>query len=401
MSIMIYLAAGCLFLLLYAYIAFPLLVSLLARLRPRKWRMDETYRPTVSIILPVFNEELVLRRCIESLLNLNYPNDKIEILCGSDGSMDSSPAILNEMAGKNQGIRPFFFPRQRGKMLTLNDLVAHANNEILLFVDADVTLNPNAVLSHVRHYIDQSVGGVAGRLTIASERTDGIYRSESTFLSFESNLRRNEAEIGSTIGLYGGNYSMRRSMWHALPDDRVYDDFFAVLNIINSGQRLLYEDGAVSTELYARDYREESARKKRNASRCLYTFRFMPLVLFRGPAAWLLWPHKILRWATGFLALGVLLGSFAGYFAGMEWVLPFLVLESLILILIFVGWIARNSKRPLPLASGMYWFFRMNLAFMMGIVEFLFSRQKPIWEQTSRFDSLSAVPIRDKEAVHS
>jgi len=397
---MIYLAAGCFLLLLYAYTGFPLIVSLLARLRPRKWLMDETYRPTVSIILPAFNEELVLRRCLDSLLNLNYPQEKIEILCGSDGSTDRSPAILNEIAERNPIIRPFFFPRQRGKMLTLNDLVAQARNEILLFVDADVTLNPNAVLSHVRHYVDESVGGVAGRLTIASERTDGIYRSESTFLSFESNLRRNEAEIGSTIGLYGGNYSMRLSLWLQLPDDRVYDDFFAVLNIINSDQRLLYEDGAVSTELYARDYREECARKKRNASRCLYTLRFMPSMLFRGRAAWLLWPHKILRWATGFLALGVIIGSAGGYLSGQKLVFPFLVLESIIIFLICIGWIARNAKRPLPLASGMYWFFRMNLAFMMGIIEFLFSRQKPIWEQTSRFDGKSSVAIRDQEAVH-
>ncbi len=187
---MIFLALGCALLLLYSYVGFPLLVALRARLRPRAWHMDETFRPSVSIILPVFNEAIVLQRCMESLLHLNYPIDKLEILCGSDGSTDRTNAILMEIADQNEIVRPFFFKRQRGKMLTLNDIVAHARNEILLFVDADVTLNPNAVLSHVRHYGDRSVGGVAGRLTIASDRKDGIYRSESTFLSFESNLRK-------------------------------------------------------------------------------------------------------------------------------------------------------------------------------------------------------------------
>jgi poly-beta-1,6-N-acetyl-D-glucosamine synthase len=397
---MIYLAAGCALLLCYSYIGFPLLVALRARLRPRAWRVDETYRPTVSIILPVFNEAIVLRRCLESLLRLNYPADRLEILCGSDGSSDSTNSILEEMAKNHPILHPFYFERQRGKMLTLNDIAIHARNEILLFVDADVTLNPNAVLSHVRNYIDNSVGGVAGRLVIAADRTDGIYRSESTFLSFESSLRRNEAEIGSTVGLYGGNYSMRRQLWKPLPDDRVYDDFFAVLTIIHSGHRLLYEEGAISTELYARNYREEAARKQRNASRCLYTMRLLREPLFRGPAAWMLWPHKLLRWFTGFLALGLLAGTIAGMIESNDWALPLLLIEAVSFLLILIGAFARNARRPVPFASGLYWFFSMNVAFMFGVLEFLRSRQQPIWAQTTRFASQHPTVITE-EAIHS
>lgn len=397
---MIYFAAGCALLLFYSYVGFPLLVALRARLRPRVWRMDETYRPTVSIVLPVFNEAVVLRRCLNSLLQLNYPAERLEILCGSDGSTDETNAILNEISENHAIVRPFFFKRQRGKMLTLNDIVGHARNEILLFVDADVTLNPNAVMSHVRHYIDPSVGGVAGRLTIASDRVDGIYRSESTFLSFESNLRRNEAEIGSTVGLYGGNYSMRHELWKPLPDDRVYDDFFAVLTIIHSGHRLLYEEGAVSTELYARNYQEEAARKKRNASRCLYTMRHVREPLFRGHGAWMLWPHKLLRWFTGFLALGMLLGTVVAFAQRELWSIPLLAFEGVIILLIAIGAAARNAKRPIPLASGLYWFFSMNLAFMRGVFEFLLSRQEPIWTQTTRFASPHPTAVRE-EAIHS
>src|SRR5581483_9772493 len=377
-------AAICALLLLYSYVGFPLLVALRARLRPRKWHIDETYRPTVSIILTAFNEELVLRRCIESLVHLNYPREKLEILCGSDGSTDMTNSILRELSERHSFLRPFYFFPQRGKMLTLNDLVTHAKNEILLFVDADVTLNPNAILSHVRHYIDATVGGVAGRLTIASDRTDGVYRSESTFLSFESNLRRNEAEIGSTVGLYGGNYSMRRALWKPLPNDRVYDDFFSVLTIIESGHRLLYEEGAISTEQYARNYREEGARKKRNASRCLYTLRILPQPLFHGSAAWMLWPHKILRWLTGFLALGVVIGTQFDFYGHLAWAWSLLILEGLATVLVFMGWLFRNARQPIPFASSLYWFFSMNVAFMRGVFEFMLSRQEPIWPQTTR-----------------
>lgn len=398
---MIYLAVGCLALLLYSYVGFPLLVSILATLRPKSWTIDETYRPTVSIILPAHNEEMVLARCVSSLQRLNYPEARIEILIGSDGSTDSTNEIMSDLELDDSRVRPFYFREQRGKMLTLNDLVANARNEILLFVDADVTLNPNAILHHVRHYKDSDVGGVAGRLLLAAERKDGVYRSESTFLTIESNLRRNEALLGSTIGLYGGNYSMRRDLWKPLPDDRVYDDFSSVLTIVESGKRLLYEQDAVSTELYGRDLSDEFKRKSRNASRCLYTLRFHRSALWTGSAAWMLWPHKILRWTTGFIAVGLVAFSVLGWFAGSFWASVLINVEIGTAVLIAAGYVASLRNASWPMASQLYWFFNMNVAFMRGVLEFLFNRHTAIWSQTTRVAGTDLVFREEKEVLHS
>jgi glycosyltransferase involved in cell wall biosynthesis len=382
-------------------VGFPLLVSILATLRPRNWKIDETLQPTVSIILPAFNEELVLRRCVASLQAQNYPKNRVEILIGSDGSKDSTNAIMAALASDDDRIRPFYFPQQRGKMLTLNDLVASAKNDILLFVDADVTLNANALLNHVRHYADASIGGVAGRLLLASERNDAVYRSESTFIAIESNLRRNEALISSTIGLYGGNYSMRRSLWEPLPNDRVYDDFSSVLTIVESGKRLVYEEDAVSTELYGRDLKDEFKRKSRNASRCLYSLTFHPGALWRGPAAWMLWPHKILRWTSGFIVLLMILASIIGYVLDRPWSLAFLEVEAVGLALVGIGYIFSVRGGTLPIASQLYWFFEMNVAFMQGVLEFAFNRHTAIWSQTTRIADPDITLSDNKEAVHS
>jgi cellulose synthase/poly-beta-1,6-N-acetylglucosamine synthase-like glycosyltransferase len=326
------------------------------------------------------------------------------LLIGSDGSTDRTNEILAELAAQDPRIRPFFFEQQRGKMLTLNELVSHARNEVLLFVDADVTLNPNALLHHVRHYRDPQVGGVAGRLVLASERSDGVFRSESTFLTIESNLRRNEALIASTIGLYGGNYSMRTELWKPLPNDRVYDDFSSVLTIVESGKRLLYEEDAVSTELYGRTLRDEFKRKARNASRCLYTLTFHKSALWTGSAAWLLWPHKILRWTTGFIVLALITASIVGYVADDAWAKVVVDIEVVGAVLIFLGYLASLRGASWPIASQLYWFFNMNLAFMRGVLEFLFNRHTAIWSQTTRVGGpefrLDEV-LQPKEAVHS
>jgi poly-beta-1,6-N-acetyl-D-glucosamine synthase len=397
---MIYLAIACFALLFYSYVGFPLLVSFFATIRPRKWIIDETYRPTVSIILPSFNEERVIRSCLESLAGLNYQRDKLEILCGSDGSTDRTNDILREMSDIYPFIRAFFFPVQRGKMLTLNDLVAHARHEILLFVDADVTLNPNAILNHVRHYADPTVGGVAGCLHIAGDKNNGAFKSESTFLSIESNLRKREAEIFSTVGLYGGNYSIRRNLWKPLPSARVSDDFYAVLTILNSGTRLLYEDGAVSTELYGRGYADEFSRKRRWVPQCLSALRLIPGLLIRGPAAWMLWPHKILRWSTGLLIVGLICSTVITYLNGQNWLFPFLIAEAAGIALVMLGAVTAKARYPLPIAGGLFWFIFMNLAFTVGIIEFIFVRQKPTWNQTTRISQPSSATTTYSEASH-
>jgi poly-beta-1,6-N-acetyl-D-glucosamine synthase len=394
---MIFLAFACLALFLYAYVGFPLMVSIVARFRPKEWHIDETYRPTVSIILPAFNEELVLVRCLKSLVNLNYPMENIELLCGSDGSTDATNRILSEFAERYPVVRPFLFSNQRGKMLVLNDLVAQAQNEILLFVDADITLTPNSLLSFTKHFADASIGAVAGRYVLLSPRRDGLFKSESAFLSFESNLRRNEALVHSTVGLNGANYAMRRDLWTPITNQQVHDDLFGVLQVIERGKRVLYEESAVAIENYGRTYRDEFLRKSRGSARGFQTLAAFPKLLFSGPVAWMIWPHKILRFLTGYLAIALLCSTLLLYLQGTEGLQSIIVAECLLLLTICMGWLLRMSRKSLPVVSEIYWFFEMNLAFMWGCVQYVFRRNHPIWPQTSQVLSLSKV----EEAIHS
>jgi biofilm PGA synthesis N-glycosyltransferase PgaC len=397
---MIYFAIICFAFLFYSYVGFPLLISLLATLRPRKWAIDETYRPTVSIILSAYNEERVLSRCLTSLVNLNYPVENLEILCGSDGSTDRTNEIIRNFQDPYPRIHAFLFPKRRGKMLTLNDLVARARHEILLFVDADITLSPNAILDYVRHYADPNVGGVAGRMVIAGDHSDGVYKSESIFLSFENNLRRNEAKMASTMGVNGANYTMRRSLWHSLPDTRVHDDFYSMLNVVLTGKRMLYEENAIATELYGRNFHDEFLRKLRGASRGFYTLSLLPRSLFTGPTLWMLWPHKLIRFTTGLLFIGGIIGSLFAYRPENTFVSMLLLMEGLLIITVLLGWIARLLHKTLPLCSEAYWFFSMNMAFLLGGLQFLFRKDKPTWAQTAQVTTSENILLPNQEVIH-
>src|SRR6185312_4274634 len=213
----------CVFLLAYCYVLYPFLVKAVARSFPHPWATDSMLRPSISIILPVYNEEQVLERCVNALLTLDYPVNKLEIIMGSDGSNDATNDIIKRYAQRHSIIKPYIFPRQRGKMEVLNDLVTRATGEILFFVDADVMLSRNTLIRHAQHYASEEIGGVAGKLVIDGGPTD-VLESEQKYLALETSLREDESLLNSTVGLYGGNHSMRRSLWRVLPS-KVHDDF--------------------------------------------------------------------------------------------------------------------------------------------------------------------------------
>ena len=165
--------------------------------------------------------------------------------------------------------------------------------------------------------------------------------------------------------------------------------------------RLLYEDDAISTELYGRSYTDEFSRKRRWVPECLAALRIVPSLLIRGPAAWMLWPHKILRWSTGFLIMGVVLGTIISYLNGGNWLFPFLMAELAGTIIVLLGAITAKARYPLPIAGGMFWFIFMNLAFTIGIIEYVFARQRRTWKQTPRLSVTNSTAATHSEASHS
>src|SRR5579864_8398984 len=110
----------------YCFVLYPLVIRILAKLFPKPSHPDESYRPAISIILAAYNEETVLERCIRSLAALDYPKELLEIIVGSDGSVDKTNEILSFFSKQYPFLKPFFFSEQRGKMPVLNDLVTKA-----------------------------------------------------------------------------------------------------------------------------------------------------------------------------------------------------------------------------------------------------------------------------------
>ena len=134
-----------LILFVHCYVLFPITLPFVSEIFKRKETENQngSDTPKVSILISAYNEEAVIERKIQNLLELDYPKDKLEILIGDDGSTDKTVEIVERY--KDQGITLVKAPQNAGKAAMLNRLEKKASGEILLFCDANTMLFPNVV----------------------------------------------------------------------------------------------------------------------------------------------------------------------------------------------------------------------------------------------------------------
>src|SRR5262245_60547605 len=122
-------------LLAYTYIGYPAAIGLLARLLPLQTQRDPSYTPFVSVLLPAYNVAQYLDAKLDSLLALDYPTDKLEILVYNDASTDSTGEILDRRAALDSRVRPVHSAERSGKPTGLNRMRQQARGEVFLMTD--------------------------------------------------------------------------------------------------------------------------------------------------------------------------------------------------------------------------------------------------------------------------
>ena len=304
----------CLFVIGYHYAGYPALVWLLARLRPRPTRQGTSPPlPALSLIIAAYNEADVIAAKVENSLTLDYPPDRLEIICVTDGSDDGTADIV--AAYDVQGVRLLHQPQRQGKSVAINRAAAQANGDILVFSDANAFYLPDALRMLVRHFADEQVGGVTGQKTIQRSHdqwqpASGVSDSSSLYWRYESAIKQWESAIGSTAGVVGEMMAVRRALFQPIPADVINDDAYLAVRLCGVGARVVYEPAAVCWETAAASNQQEQIRRRRiTAGRFQLLFR-PRLWPWRSPwMVFALFSHKFLRLLLPFFLLGALVSS--------------------------------------------------------------------------------------------
>jgi len=121
--------------------------------------------PKVTILVPMHNEEKVINNILSSLINVDYPKDKLEIIPINDHSTDKTKEIMDSYASIYSFIKPYHrYKGPRGKQNGINEAVDIAQGDIIIVYDADYIVPKGQIKDMIKAFIDPEVGAVMGRV---------------------------------------------------------------------------------------------------------------------------------------------------------------------------------------------------------------------------------------------
>jgi cellulose synthase/poly-beta-1,6-N-acetylglucosamine synthase-like glycosyltransferase len=285
----------------YTVAGYPLVLACWARCRARPWR-SEAQEPMVTVVLPVRNGQTFLRAKLESIIALDYPRERRQIIVVSDGSADATEAIASSFA--DQGVELLAMPR-RGKAAAINEAVTHARGSILMFTDVRQALEPQTLRALTAPFADEEVGVVSGELWVQGRAPAGALDTQ-LYRRYENWLRRQLAALDSTFGATGCCYAMRRSLAVKLPDDTLLDDVYLPLAAFFEGYRCVVEPHARAYESPVAEF----PRKVRTlAGNYQILAQYPALLTRRNRQRWHFASYKLARLALPFAMLSVALTS--------------------------------------------------------------------------------------------
>ncbi len=307
--------------LAWTHVLYPLTVWALAGVAERPVRKAD-HEPTVSVVIAAYNEEASIARRIENLLELDYPQEKLQIVVSSDASTDRT----EEIARSYPGVRVIANPKG-GKVAAQDSAVRDTTSEIVAFSDANCTWSSDALRVLVRAFADPDVAYVCGQLRIL--RSDGSNR-EGVYWRYEMQVRAAESRLGSITGGNGSIYALRRDDYVEV-DSRFGHDLSFPYLMVQRGRRAVYEPAANAWEKPTPTNEAEYHRKVRMFEHCW-------LIVIRGRMLRRLGlrygveilSHRLLRYSSGVLHL-ILLGTSIAL-ATHGWVYALVLVGQLLLL---------------------------------------------------------------------
>jgi hyaluronan synthase len=154
--------------------------------RPVPLTTGASLEPTIAVVMPAFNEEDAVADSIGSLLTVDYPSEKLEIVVIDDGSTDNTLREIERVAAGSGSVRVISFPENRGKRAAMAAGIRATSAAVVAFVDSDSSLERDALRRIVRGFAEPKVGAIAGHAEVQNSRESWIARMQAVryFVAF-------------------------------------------------------------------------------------------------------------------------------------------------------------------------------------------------------------------------
>jgi cellulose synthase/poly-beta-1,6-N-acetylglucosamine synthase-like glycosyltransferase len=365
------------FICFYGYIGYPIIICLIALLKRcyTNFEMIAQYQPTITIIIAAHNEKKHLAEKIPTLLQQDYPTDKLTILVASDGSTDGTAKVIEDIASRQ--VKFLDLPRQ-GKAAALNTAVNQSTSDIVVFTDANNQWHKKTLIHLISPFTNQRVGGVGGDIDIKNTNKS-LNLGERAYRWYECYIRLCETHTGCAVSLDGSIFAIRRALCQTVPPD-VTDDFFMSTGVIEKGYDLVFQPQAIVSEPAADKAKKQYRRRIRVTVRGLQSLwkrRHLMNPVKYGMYSLALISHKLIRRLVPFFVLllfplsGLLIMHHTFY-------LVVFILQLVFYGVALVGLLDQNRKLPKVFYIAGYIFLN-SIALGIGVVKFLIGERYSMW----------------------
>ena len=331
---------------LYPFGPYQLTLLVVRRLRPAPpvpqpaaAAPDETF----AICLCAYNEASAIEDKVADLLRLRAAAGELEILVYVDAASDGTAGLLEPYRDR---ITVVVSPERRGKTHGMNLLVGMTNASIVMFTDANVQVDPDAVAVLRRYFADPSIGCVCSNLTYVNDDAGATASVGSAYWRLNEWTRGLETDTGSAIGGDGSLFAMRRVLHEPVPNG-LFDDLYLPLVVLSNGHRVVRAPELRAFEPHTTVAGEEFKRKIRIACECMAVHARLWPRLKTSLDWWHLYKYvmyRLMRWIGGwFMAIGA--GLALAAFTLWLGFLPTVLLLGLGLLAFWLG--LRRRVRPI------------------------------------------------------
>ena len=260
-----------------------------------------TYEPTVSVVLPTYNEESIIKSRLENLLKIEYPTEKLEIVIVDSGEDNTAKIAREFLAETGLDHTVIEEDERRGVAAAVNLAIAEASGEIIFRTDCDSYVAEDALGEAVRNFADPAIGAVTGR---QSEVLGGS-TVERDYRDLQTQLQQLESHLDSTFIVHGPCFLFRRSLFRDLPHASLADDTEIAVNIRRQGYRIVLDPTVRFAESGTSEFSGRRQRKDRRAMGLLDLLRRSRDMLGKhGLYGWYVMPMNVwMMWGSPWLSV--------------------------------------------------------------------------------------------------
>ena len=248
-------------------------------------KIDNAYKPSVSIIIPTYNEAAIIDYKLENSNRLTYPKNLLEIVIVDSNSTDKTVEIIKTFSEKQKklNIKLIVEKERKGKSFALNNALKHCKGEIVVISDADCFW-PSDILEKALPYLaDPSVGAIGGPKILFNSKQTWITRMEEDYLKSANYLRLGESKAGSTVFFEGGFSAFKKEALDKFdPYITGSDDCGTIIGVIEKNYRAMLVKEAKFYSTFPATFRGKISVKLRRINQLLRVFAKYFELLLKG-----------------------------------------------------------------------------------------------------------------------